>query len=272
MDHLWTVTIWGTRGAVPMARQEFLEFGGSTSCVSVTCNDQLAVFDAGTGIVELGKKLAALHHPPVLHLFISHLHLDHIIGLTGFQTLYDPNAKVHIYGEPRDGKNILQQIARVLGPPFWPVGPDNFQANITVHDLKPGQHVNLPNGLTVDTLRANHPNLCLLYRLEGNGKRLVYALDCEMSHDMDERLAFFARDADLLIWDANFIPGEIKPDWGHSSWEQGSYVGQLARAKTVLMTHFSHWYDDSTLRQQEEVALAADLAVRFARERMVITL
>lgn len=268
MEQVWTATVWGARGAVPMASADFLEYGGNTSCVSVDCGGELVVLDAGSGIVGLGNRLARQSGPKKLHLFISHLHLDHIIGVTGFQTLYDPSAEVHLYGERRDGADVLERIGQVLDPPYWPVGPAAFQAKVTVHDLTPGQRISLAEGLTVDTLRANHPNQSLIYRLEGAGKRLVYILDCEMGEGMEDRLADFARDCDLLIWDANFIPGEIKPGWGHSTWEEGAALGKRAGARTVLMSHFSHWYDDTVLRQQEQRALAADGAVRFAREGM----
>ena len=272
MEQKWTVTVWGTRGAVAMASEDYMEFGGSTSCVCVDCGGELVVFDAGTGIVGLGRLLARQNGPRKLHLFISHLHLDHIIGITGFQTMYDPTAEVHLYGEKRDGMSVLDRIGQVLNPPYWPVGPGQFQAKLTVHDLTPGQHITLAEGLGVDTMRSNHPNLSLIYRLEGMGKRLVYTLDCEMGGGMEDRLAEFARDCGVLIWDANFIPGELKPGWGHSTWEQGVALGKRAGAGTVLMTHFSHWYNDAVLREQERLALAADPSVRFAREEMELTL
>lgn len=272
MDEKWTVTVWGTRGAIPMALTDYLEYGGSTSCTSVECGGELVVFDAGSGIVGLGNKLAKQSGAKKLHLFISHLHLDHIIGLTGFQTFYDPAAEIHLYGEERNGKDILHQLEEIYNPPYWPVGPSDFQAKLVVHSTAPGQRVHVAEGLTVDTLRANHPNLSLIYRLEGAGKRLVYILDCEMGGGMEERLVDFAKSSDLLIWDANFIPGELKPGWGHSTWEEGAALGAAAGVGTVLMTHFSHWYNDGVLRQQERKALEAGPAVRFAREGMELKL
>ena len=89
---------------------------------------------------------------------------------------------------------------------------------------------------------------------------------------MEDRLAEFSKNCDLLIWDATFIPGELKPGWGHSTWEQGAALGKRAGAKAVLMAHFSHQYNDMVLREQERLALAAGPAVRFARERMELAL
>lgn len=272
MGQVWTAAIWGVRGSVPMASAEFLEYGGNTSCISVDCGGELVVFDAGSGITGLGGRLARQEGPKKLHLLISHLHLDHIIGLTGFQTLYDPSAEIHLYGESREGRNILDRLGQILTPPYWPVGPGDFRARLIVHEVGPGQRVPLAEGLTVSALRANHPNLSLIYRLEGGGKRLVYTLDCEMGGGMEEALLDFAKDSDLLIWDANFIPGERRPGWGHSTWEEGAALGARAGARTVLMTHYSNWYHDDALRRQERRALEAGPAVRFAREGMELKL
>lgn len=272
MEPNWTVTVWGTRGAVPMASPDFQEFGGSTSCVSVDCGGELVVFDAGSGIVGLGTQLVRMGGKRKIHLFLSHLHLDHILGLMSFQPLYNPSAEVHLYGERLGGQGIMDRLGRVQASPFWPVGPEVFTARFCAHDIGPGQRVILGEGLHVDTLRGDHPNLSLLYRLEGGGRRLVYGLDCELGEGMEERLEEFARESGLLIWDANFIPGELKPGWGHSTWAQGAALGRRAGVRTVLMTHYSHWYNDAVLGEQERLALAADPAVRFARERMEIAL
>lgn len=272
MEQRWTVTVWGARGSLPMASADFLEFGGNTSCISINCGGELVVFDAGTGIVGLGSLLARRAGPKKLHLFISHLHLDHILGIAGLQTLYDPDAEIHLYGESREGRNILDCLGQLLTPPYWPVRPEDFLAKIVVHEVGPGQHIPLAEELYVDTLRGDHPNQSLIYRIESGGKRVVYALDCEMGEGMEERLTEFAQNCDLLIWDANFIPAELKPGWGHSTWEQGAALGKRAGAKTVLMTHFSHWYDDEVLQWQERLALMVDGAVRFARERMELVL
>ncbi|MCI8304137.1 MAG: hypothetical protein HFF52_05855 [Lawsonibacter sp.] len=268
----WTVAVWGTRGAVPMAAADFLEYGGNTSCISVDCGGELVVLDAGSGIIGLGEQLSRQNTPKKLHLLISHFHLDHITGLTGFRPLNDPTAEIHLYGEGRGSLSFQGLLEQILGPPYWPVGLRDFRSRVSFHEIAPGERFSLSNGLTVDTMRANHPNQSLIYRLEGEGRRIVYTLDCEMGDGMEARLAEFARNCGLLIWDANFAPADLIRGWGHSTWEQGAAVGREAGAAMVLMTHFSHSYTDEFLREQERVAMAADCAVRFAREGMEIVL
>lgn len=272
MERKWTAAVWGTRGAIPRASAEFMEFGGNTSCFCVDCGDELVIFDAGTGLVELGSRLSGQGSVKRIHLLVSHLHLDHITGLTAFQPMQDPSFEIHLYGEGRDGAPFREQLGLIMSPPYWPVGFRDCRARLTFHEIGPGQRFSLADGLTVDTLRANHPNQSLIYRLEGMGKRVVYTLDCEMESGMEARLADFARDCSLLVWDANFTAADLMPGWGHSTWEQGAALGQKANAALVLMTHFSHGYTDEFLREQERLAAADGAAVRFAREGMEITL
>lgn len=268
MGQKWTLSLWGTRGAVPVAAAEYLEYGGNTSCVSVRCGQRLVVFDAGSGIVRLGGALAAAGEVGEVHIFLSHLHLDHVLGLAAFPLLGDRRARLYLYGEAQGGMSFQEQLDRLFGPPYWPLGLSEFQARVAVREIGPGQRISLEEGLYVDTLRGFHPNQSLLYRLEGAGRSVVYALDCELAGDMETRLAEFARDCSVLIWDANFVQADLRRGWGHSTWEQGAVLRREAGAKLALMTHFSHAYPDSFLREQERMARERDPAVRFAREGM----
>ncbi len=51
---------WGVMGSTPGATSPtLLKYGTNTSCVSVECEDELVIFDAGTGIVQLASYLNA---------------------------------------------------------------------------------------------------------------------------------------------------------------------------------------------------------------------
>ena len=55
--------------------------GGNTTCFEVGISEkEVFIFDAGTGIRELGKKLISEKNLKI-HIFISHFHWDHIQGL-----------------------------------------------------------------------------------------------------------------------------------------------------------------------------------------------
>ncbi len=265
----WIINVWGVRGSMPAPSRDFLEFGGNTACISVDCGEALVVFDAGSGLAALSRRLRT-GRP--IHLFLSHVHIDHLMGLFVFSQLHNPDAEIHLYGEARDGSSFRQQLEVLIGPPYWPVGFAGFAAAVTFHEIGPEQTLPLPGGLAVRTMRSNHPNLSLLYRLESAEKRVVYTLDCELTEELRPRLVEFCRDADAVVWDANFTAQDLAlhPGWGHSSWEQGAAVQRDANVRLMLMTHYNQNYTDGFLREQE--LLAQGPGIRFARENMEVRL
>lgn len=262
-----TVAVLGVRGSFPAAGGDFLEYGGNTSCFLVDLGGETVILDAGSGLASLGTTVPLPGGRRRVHLLLSHLHLDHIMGLFSFSLLYDRAAEVRLYGDT----GLRSGLGAVLGPPYWPVGLDDFPARVELRELAPEMRLPLGDGVTVSTLRGNHPGDSLLYRLEGGGKTLVYALDCEMDGDTRAALARFAQNADLLIWDAAFAPDELIKGWGHSTWQEGLALGSEAGVKRVLMTHYAQTYSDRFLSEQEKLA-GADGRCLFAREGMVVRL
>lgn len=268
MGEAWRVTAWGVRGTAPTPLANFLEYGGNTSCFSAAREGTLAVFDCGSGLAGLGARMMEPGGPDRADLFLSHLHFDHVQGLLAFRPLFCPEKELHFYGRP----GFAGHLNRLLSPPLWPVGLADFPAAVKFHEIRPGMSVPLPGGGTVTAEKGRHPNGCLAYRLDSGGKSLVYALDCEPDGATTRRLAAFAREASLLIWDASFNEAGLRPGWGHSTWRQGLAIAQAAQVKRVLMAHYCVDYDDVFLRGEEALSRAASPAVSFAKEGMVIEL
>ncbi|HCT90923.1 MAG TPA: hypothetical protein DF613_06020 [Lachnospiraceae bacterium] len=269
MGEQWYVTVYGVRGSLPMAAADFLEYGGNTSCVCVDYGRGLAIFDAGSGLTGLGGILAGRKDIRRLDLLLTHLHLDHVMGLPGFAPLYEPDREIHLHGRA----GFREQLASLLGNPWWPLELGDFPANLHFHEVEPGKSFCLaePDGPVVSTLAGNHPGGSILYRLDEGGRRVVYALDCEVREEQEGLMAF-ARDGSLLFWDATFTPEDLREGWGHSTWEQGIALGHAAGVRKVLMTHYYWGYTDSVLREQERLARERDGSCCFAREGMVIKL
>lgn len=266
MGGTWRVHVLGVRGSAPVHGEAFRQYGGSTSCVAVDCGGAGIILDAGSGLANLHPARAER-----TDILLSHLHLDHIMGLFTFRALYAPAAEIHLYGAP----GVARELTNLIGPPLWPVDLASCQARVRIHEIPPGAAFRPEGGgpaVEITTLEGCHPNGCLYYRLEGGGRSLVYALDCELAGDMASRLTAFARGADMLIWDACFSPEDLRPGWGHATWEQGLQLGREAGVGTVLMTHYNQNYTDAFLREQEQRALRAGRRCRFAREGMVLEL
>ena len=279
MEQSWKVKVWGVRGSFPTPSAEFLQYGGNTSCISVQRGKHLVVLDAGSGFIGLGDHLPP-ENPKRMDLLFSHLHMDHCLGLFGCRLMHDPEMEIHLYGAAQEGRSFEQNLNDLIRPPYWPMGLRDFPASIRIHEISPGECFVLKGeagdsgDIKVYTLRGNHPNQSLLYRLEAGGESIVYGLDCELTEEIRPSLRDFSRNCGLLIWDACFTEEDLAKHrgWGHSSWEQGISLGREAGAGTVLMTHYSSKYTDTLLQTQEELAARADSLCRFAREGMEIRL
>lgn len=271
MNDKWRLNVWGVRGSFPTPAAEYLEYGGNTSCISVACENELVVFDAGSGLAVLGSSLSGQKR---IHLFLSHFHLDHVMGLFLFQPFHDPDAEIHLYGEATEGIPFQTRLRALVGRPYWPLELNDFPARIQIHEICSGACFPLgQTSIQVKTMHGNHPGGSLLYRLEDHSRSIVHALDCELEDELAPALTAFAQNASLLIWDANFTSNDLIKGWGHSTWEQGLALGRTAGVRTVLMTHFSRTHTDSFLREQERLAQAqAACCCCFARERMEITI
>ena len=265
MGQDWHLEVRGVRGSFPRPDPKD-PFGGNTSCFYLPCGDTGIVLDAGSGLSALGHDMQENPSLRRICILLTHFHLDHILGLFSFAPFFDPARDIRIYGPP----GVRQTLEALVRPPYWPVTFSDFSASVSFYDVAPGVDYDL-GGARMTALAGLHPGGCLYYRLDGpDGKRLVYALDCEPDGGLLTSLGVFARHCGLLVWDAHFAPGMVRPGWGHSTWEQGLEAARLAGAQRVLMTHFNNNYDGQFLLRQEELARRRDARCVFAREGMVI--
>lgn len=257
----WEISVWGVRGSAPAPSKEFMEYGGNTSCFSVKREDHVIIFDMGTGLTVLGRELIK-QKIMRFDILLGHLHIDHLLGLFSFQPLFCPEVEIHLYGRTGLEENIRQ----LLSPPWYPLGVEDFPAKIYFHEIEPESLFWLGN-FQVSTIEGNHPDGSILYRLDGDGKSFVYALDCECDKETFSRLSNFAQGSDLMVWDSNFIEEDFKKGWGHSTWKQGLAIGHEANIKHILMAHYNSGYTDVFLQKQENIA-CEDKSCIFAKEGM----
>ena len=90
------IKFWGTRGSIPSSGANTWQYGGNTSCVEVIADDWLIILDAGTGIREMGASLQIKKGR--IDLLLTHLHMDHILGMGFFKPFFNPNIEMHIWG------------------------------------------------------------------------------------------------------------------------------------------------------------------------------
>lgn len=228
-------------------------YGTNTSCVEIIDSyEDIIICDSGSGIRNLGQDLIKRYSGrkmPRIHIFISHLHWDHINGFPFFIPVYMLNAEINIYGFHN---NIEEAFRQQQNPVFFPVLFDDLKAKINFIQLDIEKEANIA-GFVVNGIKQNHPGVSYGYSFEKNGKKIVYSTDAEHKQEMNEEdypfIEFF-RNADALIFDAQFVFLEginEKEDWGHSSNVVGVELAIRAEVKNLIMFHTEPMDTDATL-------------------------
>jgi phosphoribosyl 1,2-cyclic phosphodiesterase len=316
------IRFWGTRGSLPVAltaagvRQKLITalrgangqtfvtdrdvadyvdgldlhiggtYGGHSSCVELETGEAHYVLcDLGSGVRPFGEAVLARHGakvPQTYHVFVSHMHWDHIMGLPFFAPAYIPGNRLCIYG----GHATLEEaLRRQQLPPSFPVDFSALRATIEFFRLEPDMR-HLVAGMTVTLIRQYHSGDSYGYRFESGGRTVVYSTDSE--HKLadpraSEAFVNFFRDADVVIFDAMYSLADaisVKADWGHSSNLVGVELCQRAGARHLCLFHHEPASSDDAIsavlkdtRRYEELTRAgAPLHVSAAYDGMEIDL
>jgi len=316
------IRFWGTRGSLPVAltsagvREKlvvalraasgrhfasdseidaFIEslgmpaagtYGGHTSCVELeTGGPDYVLCDLGSGVRPFAQQAIARHgtaSPQTYHIFMSHMHWDHIMGLPFFIPAYIPGNRLRIYGGHRELEAALR---RQHGAPSFPVDFSALAAAIEFVHLEPGIDHQVA-GMTVRLLRQRHAGDSYGYRFSALGRSVVYTTDSEhklVDATETDRFVNFFRDAELVIFDAMYSLADavsVKEDWGHSSNIVGVELCHLANARQLCLFHHEPALDDEAIarvlaetRRLEEITRTGQpLAVSAAYDGMEIDL
>ena len=269
------VTLWGVVGSCPGANRNISEYGIATPCVEVRTDDLLIILDSGTGIVPLGRKLNE-ERPLDMHLFISHTHWDHVLGMPFFSQAYMPDNKLTIYGLRRADITLENVFRGLMAYPYFPVTWDTMKADITFNELDPHDVVQLSKNCKVVSFPTVHPGGNLAYSIESYGKKMVYLTDLDHAKMDQSELLAFVKDADILIYDANFNQKEYELEqyegWGHSTWEYGLQLSKMADVKHLIIFHHGVHRKKEDMRELETVLYTEQMRVSVAREGMTLRL
>lgn len=297
------VRFWGTRGSLPVALtaagvrakiaaalrgsaghrletdadvQRYLDtlpgqsagtYGGHTSCVEIEAGSgEYVLCDLGTGVRPFGHAAMARHgpgSPATFHVFMSHLHWDHIMGLPFFTPAYLARNHVRIYG---GHEQLEAALRRQQEQPSFPVDFSIMGAHIEFIRLEPDRD-HAVAGMTVRSLLQRHGGDSYGWRFSVGGRSVVYSTDSEHRlEDADETRRFvdFFQGADLVIFDAMYSLADaisVKADWGHSSNIVGVDLCHAAGARRLALFHHEPVHGDAAIdailaetRRYEQIA------------------
>jgi len=232
-------------------------YGGNTACVEVIGDSPQqhaghVICDLGSGLRPLGQaKMAEFGpgKPQTYHVFVSHLHWDHLMGLPFFVPIYIPGNRIVMHGcHPHLEAGIRLQMAA----PHFPVDFSQIGAKVEFDIMQPDQEYEIA-GFKVRAKLQLHAGESYGYRFEQNGKAVVYSTDSEhkLGQHVEQRAFIkFFQDADLVIFDTMYSLADaitVKADWGHSSNIIAVELCQEAHVARLAMFHHEPIHDDAKL-------------------------
>jgi phosphoribosyl 1,2-cyclic phosphodiesterase len=267
------IRFWGVRGSIASPGPETAEVGGNTSCVEVICGRTRIVLDAGTGLRELGNRLLKDKEPLAMTMLLSHYHWDHIQGLPFFVPVYMKQTALEIVGAANGVMSVRDALERQMSAPVFPVRLDQVGARLTTREIEPGDVFQVGEA-KVTVARGNHPGGVVAYRIEHEGKSVVYATDTEHYSCVDPALRAVTEGADVLIYDSQYVPEEYpaKLGWGHSTYAHGVELARAAGVGTYVLYHHDPMRTDAQVASIESRAQALFAHSMAAREGLELDL
>lgn len=290
MGSEFQMRFWGTRGSIATPGADTSRFGGNTTCVEMLVGDERLIFDAGTGIRELGnlmvKELPTGGHAS---LFFSHTHWDHIQGFPFFGPAYHPGFSLNIYGNAESRANVRDLLHGQMQQAYFPVPFEALQGKIDFLAMDQGHRI---GDAVIRTMPGVHPGGVTIYRVDAAGAAAVFCTDVELdlmllSGGIDDpskgrsfppELLRFLQGVNVLVVDCQYTDAlyPLRRNWGHPS--VGTVVDLAAQTQVgrVFLTHHDPDHDDETITAKvDDAALRLSMLsphglVHGAREGMVI--
>ncbi len=265
---------WGVRGSIPVPGPHTAGVGGNTSCLSLQIDGHIFVFDAGTGIRQLGRYLEEEDRTSWLgSVFLTHYHWDHIQGLPFFEPAFRSENRFRIFAERKKGLSIEKILSEQMQSPYFPVSLDALEGLVTFVEVSERSGIEpLPN-VKQRTIRLNHPNGALGYRVDSPEGSFSFITDHEHpSEGLSHAVVDFVRGVTVLVHDAQYTPEEkrsAKAGWGHSSWEEAALTARAAEVKMLYLTHHDPDRTDDELNHILHQARAIFPRTEIARESLV---
>lgn len=274
------INLWGVRGSIQTSGPETKNYGSRTSCTLVSEDDNLLVLDAGSGIQQFNSLNMSNKRIDVL---LTHLHMDHIVGLGFFNPFFNPDKEVHIWGPMTTTQTLRSRLSRYLSPPLFPVLLRDLPCVLVFHEIGNSEfeigHFKIKSDYVI------HPGPTVGFRVSGKQSVFTYIPDHEPALGRDGMIKDnkwisgfnLARDADLLYHDGQYTSAEYqnKKGWGHSSMEDALQFASICKVKKLIIAHHDPYHSDDQLNKifsELQFENKYELSYEMAEEGMEFTL
>ena len=249
------VTALGTGGYIPNGVRE-------TSCVLLKLGGTAILFDAGTGCRRLSETrvVELLRDVSTLHVVLSHLHHDHIAGLTWLLRLWTRSLVIYVPTEPILSCNGVASLRSITTRPYFGLPLDEWPSKPVVKAID-GAVLDV-DGIEVSVLHQRHDGGSAGYRVgsfayitdtEPDERHVQFLRDCpvvfmDTMYDAAHRQSLLTEDTNVLDHGSSVSNGRIASD---------AHVGRLG------LVHLDPGYDETSVDRlrQEVQAVFADVFI-----------
>lgn len=229
-----------------MMEVNILGCGAALPALGRHCSGQVVMVDGSRYLIDCGEgtqtQLRVCHQKlqSLEHIFISHLHGDHLFGLPGLLST------MHLCGRTREVHVYAPQGLQVAMELLFQVSGSHINFPIYYHEIRHGEVIFQDKKVSVTAFELYHSIPTFGFKFQELSPRHPHSYAYCSDTAYNPQIIPWVQGVDLLCLESTFTTQyeQLAIDKGHLTARQASLLALEAQAKRLMLTHFSARYKD----------------------------